>query len=95
MTQWSGPSCLLGVVAASMLAGLAFADRTVSRAQDDTGDKVSRLEKLLNAQQRRVDSLEQQLAAARAQEEDAARVEAMRQQSREVLSEQEFRESLR
>ncbi|MBU0617693.1 MAG: hypothetical protein KKI02_08240, partial [Planctomycetes bacterium] len=77
-----------------MLAGLAFAGDGASSAQGDSGDKVARLETLLNAQQTKIEALEEQLASASAQEEDAARVEAMKQQIREVLSEQEFRESL-
>jgi phosphate-selective porin len=77
-----------------MLAGVAFAGDGASPAQGDSGDKVARLETLLNAQQMKIEALEEQLASASAQDQDAARVEAMKQQIREVLSEQEFRESL-
>ncbi len=94
MARWNWRGCLCGAVALSLLAGLAFAGDTVSSAQGDSGDKVARLEQLLETQQRKIDALEQQLSAASAQEQDAARVEAMKQQIREVLSEQEFRESL-
>jgi len=81
-------------VALSVLAGLAFAGDRTSSAQSDSGDKVARLEALLEAQQRKIESLEQQVLAASAQEQELQRVEAMKQQIREVLSEQEFRESL-
>jgi hypothetical protein len=65
-------------------------------AQDAPADdaRIARLEALLEAQQRTIAGLEDRLASAGAQDQDAARVEAMKQQIREVLSEQEFRESL-
>jgi len=82
------------MLALSMLAGWAFADDRMSAAQGASGDDVARLQALLEAQQRKIESLEQQVLAANAQQEEAARVEAMRQQIREILSEEEFRESL-
>jgi hypothetical protein len=90
--NWRG--CLLGTAVLCMLAGMAFAGDNASSAQGDSGDKVARLETLLNAQQMKIEALEEQLASANAQDQDAQRVEAMKQQIREVLSEQEFRESL-
>jgi phosphate-selective porin OprO/OprP len=90
--NWRG--CLFGAAVVCMLAGLAFAGDDASPAQGDPGDKVARLETLLNAQQRKIEALEEQLTAASAQDQDAARVEAIKQQVREVLSEDEFRESL-
>ena len=48
----------------------------------------------LQAQQQQIAVLEQQLLVAANQDADAARTEVMRQQIREILSEQEFRESL-
>lgn len=60
----------------------------------ETDDKINRLEALLEQQQSRIDSLETQLVDARSQDQDAARVDAMKQQIREVLSESDFRESL-
>ena len=90
--NWRG--CLFGTAALCMLAGLAFAGDGASSAQGDSGDRVARLETLLNAQQMKIEALEEQLASASAQDQDAARVEAMKQQIREVLGEQEFRESL-
>jgi hypothetical protein len=59
-----------------------------------TDDGLAQLETLLEAQQHRLESLQQQLVATDAQEGDAARTEAMRKQIREILNEQEFRESL-
>ncbi len=77
---------------------LAFSLLTqVSRAQDGTVSaeaNIDRLEALLAAQEEQIERLQQQVAAARSQDADAARTEAMRQQIREVLSESEFRESL-
>ena len=57
-------------------------------------DQIVRLESMLNEQAVRLGQLQDRLASASSQDEDAARVEAMKQQIREVLSEQEFRESL-
>ena len=73
-----------GIVLTSVFsAGLALAD---------DGDDVGRLEALLAAQQQRIDTLQEQVVAV--QDEDTARADAMRQQIREILGEQEFRESL-
>ena len=90
--NWRG--CLFGATVLCMLAGLAFAGDGASPAQGDSGDKVARLETLLNAQQMKIEALEEQLTSASAQDQDAQRAEAMKQQIREVLGEQEFRESL-
>lgn len=81
----------LGVLAAVAIVLPVWADNPGSSASDET---IARLEAQLAAQQDQLAQLQGQLVEARAQEEDAARVEAMKQQIREVLSEQEFRESL-
>ncbi len=60
----------------------------------DQDQAVARLEALLQAQQQQIEVLEQQVAAAQQTGADAQRVEVMRKQIREILSEQEFRESL-
>lgn len=78
---------LMGALAASAPGG------DVPNSQVDT-EELERLEALLQAQQNRIDLLEQELAGAQEQEQDAARVAAMKQQIREVLGDQEFRESL-
>ena len=78
---------LLGAVAVGVLTGPVLADS----AQNDTS---ARLEALLEAQQQKIDALEQQVAATAQADTDSARVAQMKQQIREVLSEQEFRESL-
>jgi len=59
-----------------------------------SADQLARLEAIYEAQQQKIELLQQQVAAAELQDQDAARTEAMRQQIREILSEQEFRESL-
>lgn len=62
-----------------------------ARAQDD---KVAKLEAMLEQQNKKIQSLEQRLATSGAQNMDAARVEQMKAQIREVLGEAQFRESL-
>jgi hypothetical protein len=86
--------CLPALLSVALLVGMASADDRTSSATTQTDEKVARLEALLEAQQSQIEALEQQVAAASTQQEDAARVEAMRGQIREILSEQEFRESL-
>jgi uncharacterized coiled-coil protein SlyX len=61
-------------------------------AEPDDQSRITQLEALLNGQQQRIAALEQQVAAQVG--DDQARIDAMRQQIREILSEQEFRESL-
>ena len=79
--------CLYGAFAVSLLSVPALAD-------PGSSDSVARLEALLEAQQRKIEALEQQVAASAQADMDAARAEQMKQQIREVLSEAEFRESL-
>jgi phosphate-selective porin OprO and OprP len=83
--------CLFGAVLASLLAGPVWADEGTPASSDGS---VARLESLLEAQQKKIDVLEQQVATAQSADMDSARIEQMKQQIREVLSEQEFRESL-
>ncbi|MFQ5805664.1 MAG: porin [Phycisphaerae bacterium] len=77
---------MVGPVALSVLA--ADADFSASEQQ-----RVSRLEALLEVQQVRLEELQARVLAVRVRDQAAARVEAMKQQIREVLSAQEFRES--
>lgn len=79
--------CLYGAFAVSLLSVPALAD-------PGSSDSVARLEALLEAQQRKIEALEQQVAATAQADMDAARSQQMKQQIREVLSEAEFRESL-
>lgn len=79
--------CLMGVVAIGALASPVLAGT-------DGGDQVARLEALLEAQQQKIDALEQQVAATARADMDQQRVDQMKEQIREVLSEREFRESL-
>jgi hypothetical protein len=82
----------MGAVMAGVLTSPVLADPGASATEKD-GD-VARLEALLEAQQAKIDQLEQQVAATALQDMDAARTEQMKDQIREVLSEREFRESL-
>lgn len=81
--------CLCGAVAVGIFAVPALAE-TSAQGQDSVG----RLEALLEAQQQKIEMLEQQVAAAAQDDMNAARSTQMKQQIREVLSESEFRESL-
>jgi phosphate-selective porin OprO/OprP len=76
------------------LASFVYADRP---AGDDTAmpaEDFAVLEALYSAQQARLEKLQRQVADAASQDADTARVEAMKEQIRAVLSESEFRESL-
>jgi len=73
---------------------LALSVMTPGRALADTGSDVAQLQALLEAQQARMDALQEQLAASRSQGAEGARNEALRNQIRQILGEQEFRESL-
>lgn len=79
--------CLLGTVAVGVLASPVFADADAAGREAD----VARLEALLQAQQNKIEALEQQVSAAAQADTDRQRVEEMRRQIREVLSEEEFR----
>ena len=81
----------LGWVAIGVLATSVC---VVGQAAAGTDDQIAELEAALLAQQQRVDALEQELAASSAQDTDAARTDLMRAQIRDILGEQEFRESL-
>ncbi len=85
--------CLPTLAALGLLSAGALAEGPAAR-ESDTADAVARLEAQLKAQQQRIAELEQQVASARAQDVEQQRVEAMREQIREILSEKEFRESL-
>ncbi len=84
-------ACLL---AAGAVVGPANADDKTSSATVGTDEKVARLEALLEAQQRKIDELQGTVAAGGQGDMDKARVDEMKRQIREVLSEQEFRSSL-
>lgn len=95
-------SRIVGIVLVFPFVLSAVADEPAGEDGLAGGDRdLARLEALLEAQQwqledqrAQIDALGYQLAAAAGQQEDAGRVEVMKQQIREVLSEQEFRESL-
>lgn len=65
----------------------------VDRAVADTEDEIAQLKALLTAQEQRIVALQEQVAAGNAQDVDEQRSDAMRQQIRDILSEEEFRES--
>lgn len=84
-----------GCVSALALGALAvtsFAGDMTSPTRG--GDELARLESLLEAQQRKIDALERQVSSGDAMGMNAARVENIKEQIREVLGEREFRESL-
>lgn len=60
----------------------------------DGSDDAVRLRALLDEQQKRISALEQRLSSAEQQDVNQARIELMRQQIREILRDEEFRESL-
>jgi hypothetical protein len=60
----------------------------------EPADRVARLQALLEEQQRKIDALEAQLAHVASREVEALRTDALRQQIREILSEEEFRQTL-
>ncbi|MHC4093900.1 MAG: hypothetical protein ACYSVY_27120, partial [Planctomycetota bacterium] len=65
-----------------------------SRDGPASADSVAQLRAQLETQQQELAAMRTQLAASAAQDTDAARAQIMRQQIREVLGEQDFRESL-
>ena len=88
-------------LALALVAGLAGRaaraappDRQSRAEQAAPHDRLADLEQRLAEQQGRIDQLQQQLVSQQRSDEDAARVEGMRRQIREILSEQEFREQL-
>ncbi len=83
-----------GWTGAALVLALVVAMPSAQPAAADDEQQVARLEALLEAQQARLEALQDRLSAGFAQDADAARTEAMKQQIREILSEQEFRESL-
>ena len=93
MDQILRKGCLLFAGALVMASGPAFGrDKDVSPAGAD--EKVARLEALLEAQQQQISNLQRQVSDASTQDADAQRVEAMRDQLRQLLGESEFREQL-
>ena len=79
-----------------LLVGVSAAPALGADAADSqsNSEELAQLETLLRSQQNRIGLLEQKLAGAQGRNQDAARAEVMKRQIREVLSEQEFRESL-
>ncbi len=86
-------ACLASLAFAWISAGVCLAEESMTETTTQE-DKVARLEALLQAQQRKIDMLERQMTSGQTQQMDAARVEEMKRQIRDVLNEREFRESL-
>lgn len=84
---------LAGILCA-LATSLCLAAPPGTDAVSTNDSNVAALEAIYSAQQNRLVELERQVANVSGQNQDAARVEAMKQQIREVLSESEFRESL-
>lgn len=87
-------NCALLAAGVVLLGSPVWAEDNSSTAAKAGDDQIDRLEALIQAQQKKIDALEQSVAATSSQAMDRARVEEMKKQIREVLSEQEFRESL-
>ena len=77
-----------------VVAVVVFLCLPVVRAGTADNPRVASLLAQASEQQQRIDALETRLAAASTQDSDKTRADVMRQQIREILSEQEFRESL-
>ncbi|HMQ14952.1 MAG TPA: porin [Phycisphaerae bacterium] len=86
--------CMCGVLTLGVIAGGALADDMKSSKAAASDEQLARLEALLDAQERKIAQLEQQVAATNGQDGDRMQVEEMQRQIRAVLSEGEFRESL-
>ena len=81
----------------AVCAAVLLSNISVTRGQESPaseGDTVARLEAHLAVQEERLARLKEQVAAETSQDMDQARIEAMREQIREMLSEEEFREEL-
>jgi uncharacterized coiled-coil protein SlyX len=86
------PLCALALLSGAPALSTAPTPGSPPAASED--ERIDRLESLRAAQDERLAGLEQQVAESGAPDSDPARAEALRQQIREVLSDEEFRESL-
>jgi len=82
------------ILLAALLPLAAAAQADSADATKDADRRVAELEARLAQQRRTLDMLEAQVGGATSQDAEAARIQALREQIREVLSEREFRESL-
>ena len=81
-------------LALAVLATSGRAEDDASKDQASSNDRVARLEARLAAQQQRIERLQEEVSATSRRDTEAARLDVMRRQIRELLSETEFRESL-
>ena len=66
----------------------------LNRGVERDQSRIQKLESQLETQRRKIDQLQVHLSASTTRNNEAARVEVMRQQIREILGESAFRESL-
>ncbi len=84
---------IIGWIALAAIGQHAFANPPPAATGETEQAKIARLEALLQSQQERMATLEQQVSAAAQGDADAQRTDLMRKQIREILKESEFRES--
>ena len=94
MTRIVHLCCAVALLALAVSAAPAVAQERAGEAIGSDDGQLARLEARLQAQQEYLDQLEAQVAAVSQEDADQTREEMMRQQIREVLDEQGFRESL-
>ena len=85
-------SSILTILA--LVSIIAAADEPAGPLDRREQQRFERLESMPGVQKARIDDLQSELAAAGAQNQNAARADVMKQQIREVLGETLFRESL-
>jgi hypothetical protein len=88
---------MLPVLATLVVATLGAGSNVVQAGEAASGvsaDDFAQFQAMLEAQQRRISELEQRLASAEQSDVNKARIETMREQIREILKDQEFRDSL-
>ncbi len=83
--------CGFAALATALLVPFAHADGDPPAEAAADQDRIDRLEAMIEQQARQIQALQSQLGS---EETELARQELMREQIREILSEEEFRESL-
>ena len=86
--------CWERVIGLALAVALVLPAYAGGQSDEEQAVEVAQLRALLESQQRQMEALEQQVSAAGAWSQDAGRADAMRDQIRQILGEQEFRESL-
>src|SRR5262245_59312565 len=83
-------SLILMICAPSVL----MADGPAETTTESRAERLAKLRARVEEQQREIENLHETLTSAESRHQDGARLDVMRQQIREILSEKEFRESL-